>query len=304
MASARHIAMLSAALILWGCASGPQSAYVNPDSAFTSAMDLRSEGKHKEAAEAFLDFAQRFDHDQRAHLAQYMAGEEYSEAGLFFKALSAFDELYRNFKYSDYLGRADRRTLEMGIALLESGDDRGREFLEKVKVRAPYSPAAYEARMYLGRNLYKKGKFDDAHFEFDAVSRNTSGVVRAEADMNAALAACAIAAKSPGNAGALENAMKRLEIVRSAELSVESMGVVDAALKDLSDKAAEQHMILASFYLKQAEPMAALAHLKEITEKYPLSRLHKPAADLTLFIYQEAARLRAARAEKLKENEK
>ncbi len=289
MATSRpRLALCVLSAVCFSCAAQNEGAYVDTDAEFDRAVSLRSAGEHAAAATAFGEFAQEFEHDRRADLAQYLSGEEYIAAGREQAAFEAFCDLYRRFSHSRYLTRADRTCVETGKRLLGSGNSQGVDFLEKVTNRAPYGELAAEAHTALGKYYYENHRFADAGFEFDAAVKGVRDPrLRAQAQLGAALCEYRQIDRPVRNMGHVLEARERLRKLRTAPLDADDMRTADRYLDAALDLAAEHHLRMVTFYLKQGELAPGLAHLREVIENYPGTRYSEAAARLVLFIQKE-----------------
>ncbi len=285
---------LLAGVLVSGCGT-VQRAYVDPDAEFTRAVTLRSQGQHADAGDAFARFARRFEQDSRADFAQFLSGEEYAAAGNSDAAVDAFNTLFRRFPHSAYLSRANDMCVRLGTDMLASGNNKGAAFLERVIDRTPYGPTATAAHMELGKYYLESERPNDARLEFDSVAREQPNTpLGVQAEFLAAVSEYRLIGRHVRNMDHLVSARERLLKLRTASLDATDMETVDRYLGVIADLAAEHHMLMAQFYLKQGEIVPALAHLREIVDRYPGTRHHEPAADLILFIREEARKMEEA----------
>jgi len=275
------------AVLSCGCATRGERAYVDADAEFRRAEELRLAGKDAAAAKAFERFAKRLDYDSRANYAQYLSGEGYLAAGNYDAALAAFDRLYRRFPYSPYLARANDRCLVIGKAMLKAGNSRGVEVLDHVAARAPYGATAVEAHMLLGAYYYKRGRFDQAKFEFDSIVAQSRQGAHPRAELSAALSEYRQIDRPARNLERLEAARRRLLRLRKQALSEKDERLAEKYLREIVDLGAERHLLMAAFYLKQGALEPAVAHLNKILEKFPTSR-HRTRAENEIRFIQEA----------------
>ena len=278
------------AAVCCGCGTPARRALVDADAEFDRAVRLRSEGRHVAAAAAFAAFAKDYERiDPRADFAQFLAGDERLAAGHDEAAFEAFSELYRRFPGSAYLGRADGKCLEIGRRLLKAGDSAGAELLGRLADRAPYTGLAAEAHMNLGNHYYAKARFADARFEFDAAAEaQPNGALAAKAQLGAALCEYRQIDRPARNMDHVLAARERFRKLRTAPLSAAEMQSVDTYLKEVLDLAAERHLLMARFHLKQGEVGPALAYLREVLESYSGTRYYEPALTLMLLIEEES----------------
>jgi len=265
-----------------GCRTAPRPPRVTGDAAFRRADALSAAGHHEAAAHAYARFAKEFAEGGqrvRAGHAQFLCGEEYFAARKYKLALAAFDLLYKRFEGSAYLVRAQRRAVEIGEKLLARGDAAGMAALENVTLRAPYSAAAAQAHLALGRYYQKKGRFADAKFEFDAAAKaRLSAEQSAQAEFESAVAEYRLIDRPAKNLEHLAAARLRFQRLRERPLTADAMREVDAYLKAITDLGAERHLLIARFHLIQANTDAALSHLREVLETYAGSSRYEPVA--------------------------
>lgn len=277
-------------ILCLGCSAPTPSAYLDVDARLANAHRLASANRHAQAAAAFASFATELRHrDQRARLAQFWAGEEYSKAARFDDALDAFSALHKHFPDSGkLLDDADRSCLDMGQRLLAAANPRGLAFLEAVTDWGP-SPVAPDAHLALGQYYYARSRFADALFEFDRVVRDYPGTDHVlPARLAAALCEYHLVDRPPRNLAHLANAQRRLRDLRSAPLGADDMARVDRCLRELDNLAAESHLLMAQFYLKQGTVTPAIHHLREILERYAATPHSDRARELILLIDREA----------------
>jgi len=277
-------------LVCAGCAAPGGRAYVDADAEFARAAALRSRREHRAAAEAFGRFASDFEHDSRAHYAQYLCGMEHAAAGRTAAAVDAFDALHRRFPYSPYLERANERCLELGRRWLNAGDAAGVECLEALAARAPHTETAARARMALGRYYFGKDRIADAKHQFDtAALEYPSAAWKARAELSAAVCEFHQIEQPARNIDHVATARKRFRKLRTASLSAAEMRLVDRHFTAALNAGALHHLHLARFYLKQGRVEPCLAHLQELLAQYPGTVYAEAAAELMRVVHEEVA---------------
>jgi outer membrane protein assembly factor BamD (BamD/ComL family) len=285
------LGLAGAVLLCAGCARLGDRALADPDAAFRLGVTLRASGRHIDAAEAFGQFARRYESDPRAGYAQYLSGLEWAAAGELDAALAAFARLHQTFPGSRYLAEANAECLKIGEAMAESGDADCVDVLDAVVARAPFTETAARAHLALGRYYYARENFEAATVEFDAVVTEHAGTeLGARADFAAALSEYRQIDRPARNLAHLLAARRRFSRLPRRHFSPREQARIDGYLAAIADLGGEHHMQMARFHLKQGTLAPALAHLEEMLRSYRSSRYSGDAAELILFIEKEAGK--------------
>jgi len=283
------LAMCALAVVCAGCGGGSRTALVDADAEFERALFLRRQEAHAKSAEAFAQFAARYEHDRRADYAQYLSGEGYRLAGREGAAFEAYDKLFATFRHSAYLSRANDRCIDMGKKLLDGGDASGVRFVEQVTLRSPYGERSARAHMVLGNYHYAASRFAEAKTDYVAVADDhPSSPWKTRAELGAALCEYRQIDRPARNMVHALEARRRLTRLRTAPLTATEMAVVDRYLAEVLNLAAERQMLMARFHLKQGDLEPALAYLKDVIENYRGSSYYDAAVELALTIQKQS----------------
>ena len=290
MESGRHVLVICAlAIVCGGCGGGARSALVDADAEFKRAEFLSEQGDHVRAAKAYAQFAEQFEYDHRADLAQYRTGEEYRIAGRYEAAFEAYNKLFVSFLRSEWLSRADDRCVDMGRELLDDGDTRGLRYLEQVTFRSPYGEQSARAHMVIGNHHYAKGRFAEAKVDYEAVvvdHQDSRWASRAE--LGAALCEYRRIDRPARNTAHALEAKQRFTKLKDAPFTATEMAVVERYLAEVIDLLAERQMLMARVHLKQGQVEPALRYLKDITDNYRKSKkYYELAVELILYIQEQ-----------------
>ncbi len=276
------------AIVCAGCGGGSRLAIVDPDAELDRAAFLARKGAHAEAAEAYAEFAEKFDHDNRADYAQYKSGDEYRAAGRYEAASEAYAKLFTDFTHSRYLSKANDDCIAMGKKMLKDDDAGGLRFLALITYRSPYGKQSAEAHMAMANYNYARRRFAEAKVDYEAVAVDHPQDPRApRAALGSALCEYRQIDRPARNIARALEAKRRFSKLRTAPLTAAEMTLVDRYLPEVINLLAERQMLMARVHLKQGELDAALRYLEDIIDNYRKSRYYEAAAELALYIHEQ-----------------
>lgn len=285
-----HYALVICALAIacGGCGVGSRGVIVDPDAELEQAAFLARKGAHVKAAEAYAEFAERFEYDRRADFAQYKSGDEYRAAGQYAAAAEAYGKLFTDFTHSRYLTQANDHCIAMGRKMLRDGDTGGLRLLTQITYRSPYGKQSAEAHMAMANHHYARGRFAEAKVDYEAVAVDHPHDSRAaRAALGSALCEYRQIDRPARNVARALEAKRRFSKLRTAPLTAAEMTLVDRYLPEVINLLAERQMLMARVHLKQGELEPALRYLKDIIDNYRTSSYCEAAAQLVLYIQEQ-----------------
>lgn len=170
----------------WHLGEGQQWQSVSGESRYLQAVaeikKLVNSGQTKEVRQAFCELKKEFPEIAGPDLDAFIKGEILFSEGKFVKASRAYDKFLKEFSDSKFYDVVLDRQFAIATAFLAGekvailkvfkikGYAEGIRIMERISDRAGDAPIAVRASLAIARNYEKRGKFEDAYFQWSLIS--------------------------------------------------------------------------------------------------------------------------------------
>jgi len=245
-------------------------------------------GRTKDAVKAVTKLKQDFPEITGPDLDAFIEAEMLFAKGNFSKASKAYSKLLTEFPESKLYEAVLDRQFAIATAFLAGRKrpvlkifrmraySQGSRIMGNISDRAGDAPIAIKAAVSVAKSLERRGKFNDAYFEWSQISsRWPTGQTGKEALL--AMARCKHAAyKGPKyNASELRSAKSYYENFKLRyPKDAEEIGV-DKTLKQITEQQAEKQFSIGQYYQKVGDKQSANLYYQTVLDKWPESTAAK-----------------------------
>jgi len=245
---------------------------------------LVNAGRTKDAAKAVVKLKKDFPEIAGPDLDAFIEAEMLFAKGKFSKASKAYNKLLTEYPESQLYEAALDRQFSIATAFLAGrkrpvlkifrmrGYSQGARIMGSISDRAGDAPIAIKAAVSVAKSLERRGKFNDAYFEWSQISsRWPTGQTGKDALLG--MARCKHAAyKGPKyNASELRSAKSYYENFKLRyPKDAEEIGV-DKILKQITEQQAEKQFSIGQYYQKVGDKQSANVYYQMVLDNWPES---------------------------------